>query len=122
MSYIKESKSSKTLTSVGGSVENDERSPSFFIFPKKQSRLTFLKAPMAHKTFSQEQFVTKHYTLNVSFTNSISKNSLVPGVNNSLFLSLGLRQETVPFETNLIFLKRLKTNVTCSDREYMSIY
>ena len=101
--------------------DSDELQPSFFVFPCNRSRLTFLKAPMAHKTFSQEQFLTKTYTLSISFNNNFRHNSVVGGVNNSMFLALSLRQNNLPFESNLMFLKKLKMSLTCSDSGYMTI-
>ena len=42
---------------------NSEEVPSFFTKPKKVSMFTITKAPMAHKTFSQEQYKIKYYSL-----------------------------------------------------------
>jgi len=119
MSYIREAQSSKkTELSKDGTADTNHE-PSFFIFPKRQTKATFLKAPMAHKTFSQEQFLYKHYTLNISFSNDSQETSLITGLNNSIFAALKLRSETVPFETNLVFLKRFRTTLTCADQNFM---
>lgn len=101
--------------------DSEELQPSFFVFPCNRSKLTFLKAPMAHKTFSQEQFLTKTYTLSISFNSDFRHNSTVVGVNNSMFLALSLRQDNLPFESNLMFLKKMKMSLSCSDPLYMTI-
>jgi len=119
--YIREAKTTKQKKKQDDDNSSDESQPSFFVHPCKRSRLTFLKAPMAHKTFSQEQFLNKYYTLSISFNNNFHKDSLVMGVNNSLFLALTLRQENLPFESNLMFLKKLRTSVTCGDARFMTI-
>lgn len=46
----------------------DFNPPAFFIYPKKRSFFTILKAPMAHKTFSQEQFKFQYYTYSITIT------------------------------------------------------
>ena len=101
--------------------DSEEMQPSFFVHPCKRKRLTFLKAPMAHKTFSQEQFLSKFYTLSISFNNNFRNDSIVSGVNNSMFLALSLRQENLPFESNLIFLKKLRMSLTCKDGDFMML-
>ena len=119
MAYIREVQvNQKRKVDEDGS---EELQPSFFVHPCKRSKLTFLKAPMAHKTFSQEQFLTKTYTLSISFNNDFRADSTIQGVNNSLFLALSLRQENLPFESNLIFLKKLRMSITCTDPRYMTL-
>lgn len=118
MSYVRESEARSTKKE---SSESDDNQPSFFIFPINRSRLTFLKAPMAHKTFSQEQFVSQFYTMSISFNNRLREGSTTPGVANSTFLALKMRSELTPFETNLIFLKKSRCSISVSDQKYMSI-
>ena len=118
MSYIRES---EVRAVSRESSDSEDSQPSFFIFPIKRSRLTYLKAPMAHKTFSQEQFVSQFYTMSISFNNKLKENSTIPGVSNSTFLALKTRRELSPFETNLIFLKKSRVSMSVSDKNYMSI-
>ena len=119
MAYIREIQVKQKRKA--GDEDSEELQPSFFVHPCKRSKLTFLKAPMAHKTFSQEQFITKTYTLSISFNNDFRNNSVIPGVNNSMFLALSLRQENLPFESNLIFLKKLRMSITCTDSHFMTL-
>ena len=50
--------------------DNDKKYhlPSFFIYPTRNYMTTILKAPMAHKTFSQEQFGVRYYSLSIAFS------------------------------------------------------
>jgi hypothetical protein len=99
----------------------EESIPSFFVYPIRQSRLTYLKAPMAHKTFSQEQFLTKSYTMSISFNNNFLANP-INSVNSSIYTILFIRKNLPLFESNLIFLKKLKVTVPVSDKNYMTIF
>jgi hypothetical protein len=97
------------------------KKPSFSVQPVKKKMLTLLKAPMAHKTFSQEQYVFKFYQLNVSYKNEFSYYKVVNSINKSLFLSLNLRLTNIPFETNLLFLKKFRFSFVSSDKTYMDL-
>jgi ribosomal protein S10 len=124
MTYIKETQnrsSSKQDLLTLGADEDDAVVPSFFVHPPKRSRLTFLKAPMAHKTFSQEQFMSKSYNLTISFNSSFRKQLNIKDVNNSLYIALYLRNTCLPTETNLLFLKKLRMSITSKDTKFMSI-
>lgn len=98
-----------------------DKKPSFSVQPAKKKLLTLLKAPMAHKTFSQEQYIFKFYQLNVSYKNSFNHNKLINSVNKSVFLSINLRRTFVPFETNLLFLKKFRFSFRASDKIYMNL-
>ena len=119
MSYVRETKLKvEAVTDVTNSKQDSY--PSFFVYPSKLSKRTFLKAPMAHKTFSQEQFKMKFYTLGISFDNSFRNESTVLGVNNSIFVALSMRNNYTPFESNLMFLKKLRISITCTDAAFIS--
>lgn len=45
----------------------DEKVPMFFIYPARNYKFTMIKAPMAHKTYSQEQFICRIYKLSITF-------------------------------------------------------
>ena len=90
--------------------------PKFFVYPKQNYLTTIQKAPMAHKTFSQEQFAISYYTLSISFViklpntklnkhkNSNAKNLIYPvrGINNSVYLALYLLKSMPYFSTNML--------------------
>ena len=111
----------------------DERSkvPALFIYPRKNYKTTIQKAPMAHKTFSQEQYMIRFYRLSITFhldfkdldlinKNNVSSkvffsktnpNNLYPyfihsyplnNVNNSMYYSLYLVRTMPVFSTNML--------------------
>jgi hypothetical protein len=124
MTYIKETQDRRTnghKSSISNSEEDNLLTPSFFIHPPKKSRLTFLKAPMAHKTYSQEQFLSKAYHLTISFDSAFRKQSSINNVSHSLYIALYLRNTSLPMETNLLFLKKLRMSITAKDVNYMSV-
>lgn len=109
--YIKTSKSNY-----------NSATPAFFIQPKKQTKFTNLKAPMAHKTFSQEQFVFKHYTITISFKTLISENLKINTLNDSIFLILSIRNSIPFFNTNLLFLQRISFSFYSTDQSYFKLF
>jgi len=80
--------------------------------PTKKTIFTLTKAPMAHKTFSQEQFVFKFYQVSVRFSLQAYTDLTV---NQSIYLLLLLRKSIPITETNLLFLKRFTLTLTGSD-------
>jgi hypothetical protein len=111
------------LIYVKGAYSSSEiaRVPSFFVQPVRQSKLTNLKTPMAHKTFSQEQFLFKKYTLTISFMHTHSSLNNIQNINTSIFIILLLRAETPFFNTNLLFLKRFTVQLSTSDGTFFSL-
>jgi len=97
---------------------NQSKKPSFVFKPKQISKLTLLKSPMAHKTFSQEQFQFKYYTLLISFTIDWTSVQHL-NVNQSLFLLLNLKNQ-IPFvETNFFFLKKFTLLIPSSASNFL---
>jgi hypothetical protein len=95
--------------------------PSFFVQPVSQSKLTNLKTPMAHKTFSQEQFLFKKYILTVSFSHLNSPAHKINTINTSMFAALIMRAETPFFNTNLLFLKKFTLQLKSSDAKFFTL-
>lgn len=125
MTYIREvhlESKTKKNKETSDFEEDSVLTPSFFIHPPKKSKLTFLKAPMAHKTFSQEQFINKSYHLTISFNNAFRNQSTIDNINNSLYIALYLRSTNLPTETNLLFLKKLRISLTSKDSNFMCLY
>ena len=119
MLYIQEvQKPSQALSAEAP--EDDPYRPSFFIFPVQTTKQTYLKAPMAHKTFSQEQFVSTTYSIAISFSSQPLSSEALTSTNDALFLALRLRASYSPFETNLFFLKRFRFAYTASDALHMT--
>lgn len=95
-----------------------EKKPSIFIYPKKTSKFTHLKAPMAHKTFSQEQFKSKFYFLSTSFgiNKGFYKNGYTTNnFNESLYLLLLLKKSPSYLSSPLLFLKKRTFYLSCKD-------
>lgn len=102
-----------------GTKTNKLQKPIFFVKPRLRSRFTITKAPMAHKTFSQEQYLFQFYNITTSFK------LLIPmkltwtynSSNNALQLLLSLHNETFFFETNLFFIQRLSITLPLSAKK-----
>jgi hypothetical protein len=95
------------------------RRPGFFIYPKKQYKFTNLKAPMAHKTFSQEQYMFKFYYLSISF--KVTSGQQLLSINKSLYFLLSQRRFYAFYGTNLFFLKRFTLVVSAMDRQFLHL-
>lgn len=95
--------------------------PTLFIKPYRQSRFTILKAPMAHKTFSQEQYLTRVYSL-ISTTKLPIKTPCVPDFNESMYTVLLLKSSFFFIETNLIFLNKLSITLGSGDSHLMKLF
>jgi len=98
--------------------------PNFFVFPKNNSLFTVLKSPMAHKTYSQEQFCIQYYSLSLSFKphNDSSVNNIF--LSNVEFLIFIRHLNFVNFflGTNLFFIKNFSIFLHAQDRGYFSLY
>jgi hypothetical protein len=101
---------------------NRSKIPSFFIHKKKQTKTTKLKTPMAHKTFSQEQFLLKFYYLSISFQVNHHPNIYPQSINTSLYTFTYLRKTLPFFSTNLLFLKRIGLTYQSKDTNFMHLY
>ena len=98
---------------------NSTQKPSFAFKPTKTSKTTLIKAPMAHKTFSQEQFKFRFFSLIISFhvPNSLQHST----VNQLLYVILSLKS-AVPFvETNFFLLKKFICILTSSDSRFFKL-
>ena len=91
--------------------------PSFFVQPLSRTKMTLLKAPMAHKTFSQEQYMFRFYSLTVAFDGQ-SLQSIPTSLNQSLFLTSSLRNFEVSMETNLLVLSRFRISFPSEDLKF----
>lgn len=113
---FEESKESKTAEL--------SKKPSFFIHPYSQSKTTLIKAPLAHKTFSQEQFFKRYYKISVSFvpSNTLSSDEIVNSVNGSIYCSIFIRDNLPMISTNLLFLKRTSYSYNSTDSHFYSYH
>jgi hypothetical protein len=108
-------------TTLDNSKENS-KIPAFFIYPRCNYKTTIQKAPMAHKTFSQEQFQFKFFYLVISLSINLSiKNFNIYSTNQLLFRIYSLRQK-IPFvETNFFLLKSFSILLPFKSQKFLSI-
>ena len=121
MSYIQDFKPSVRKSTHPKEQLESQRKPCFFVQKKCTSKRTYLKAPMAHKTFSQEQFLYQTYKISVSFTATTGAGVSLNSINDSLYVALKLRHAFAPAETNLFFLKKMTLTYCASDAIFMSL-
>lgn len=96
----------------------------FFIKPVRSTKFTTQKAPMAHKTFSQEQWLYKHYSLSFSFEPSndyLPTYRPVSSANGAIYIGLLLLQSSYGFTTNLLNLSRVTHRFESYDVSYMTV-
>jgi len=95
--------------------------PSFAFKPTRIHRTTLIKSPMAHKTFSQEQFQFKFFNLVISFTVPFLQSIKILNINQLLYLILSLKT-SIPFvETNFFLLKRFKIVLPSKDTNFLKL-
>jgi ribosomal protein S10 len=89
--------------------DNSKKVPSFFVYPCRLYKFTTIKSPMAHKTFSQEQFFCKNYKLSISFNSKVgSTNSLnLMHINNSLYFTTFFFNQMPSIGTNMLLIQRI---------------
>jgi len=94
----------------------------FAFLPKKRSMYTLTKAPMAHKTFSKEQFKFQVYKCKVSIKSKLI-NEFKPYSLLQTKVCLVIAKQTFPvLETNLLFLKKCSIFMDTSAYSFYSYY
>jgi hypothetical protein len=101
--------------------------PSFFIYPCRRQSFTLIKSPMAHKTFSQEQFLYKKYQLSVSFSSQLTSSGGVGTLtvcsvgSSTFFLDFILR--SMPYiSTNLFLIQRYTVIYYSTDPTFFNLF
>lgn len=94
----------------------------YIILPSRVKKLTLLKSPMAHKTYSQEQIKFRYYKILKIFKIN-NDNIKIPNNVKILNLILNVRGENYlkGLSTNLIFLKKIKIKINFIEKEYFKI-
>lgn len=94
----------------------------FFVLPIKKKICTQIKAPIAHKNWSKEQFNFQFYALRISFRTSF-KNYFLPNSLDAATLFVFLSKRFFPvFETNVLFLKNYKIIFSMRDTRYFNYF
>jgi len=91
------------------------------ILPKRKKILTHLKAPMAHKTFSQEQFQLTYYYFFSKFNLNYPKNTTIPSINGSIYLNLQLRSFNFIQGTNVLEVQKFIFLTTAQDSKFFNL-
>lgn len=102
-------------------VADSFKRPSIVIKPIKQSKFTSLKAPMAHKTFSQEQYWLRFYRLQINFRISKFDRPTINSISGSVYTLLLLRSSLPLIETNLMLLKCFSFSIPASDSNFFTL-
>jgi hypothetical protein len=91
----------------------------FATLPCRKSKHTAAKAPMAHKTFSQEQFIVKYYFLTFRTTTKPIDSINFTSVNNALLISNIFYNASFFSGTNLFLLYRARSWFSTSDTRFL---
>ena len=126
ISYLSQS---SDLTNLGKKEGNSRAGcPSFFIYPFRNYKTTITKAPMAHKTYSQEQFMMRFYKFSISFysNNLVSgysgDKSYLSGLDKILYFSHFVRRDMPYVGTNMLFLSKYTVVFYCIDSSFFSFF
>lgn len=108
----------KTNQNLKKDIKYHKYAPKFSVKPFKNSKFTIIKAPMAHKTFSQEQYLYSYYSLSTEFSFFL-KNSFLD-LNKLLHFFLILKQSKFSIETNLFFVQKICVTTKLNDSIFLS--
>jgi len=102
--------------------KHKERTIRFAFLPSTRKTYTLTKAPMAHKTFSKEQFAFKYYKFKVSIRASFEEHFSITSVEHAA-TSLSISKNFFPvFETNMMFLKFYRIQMLSTAPQFYSYY
>ena len=93
----------------------------FAKLPKMQTKHTAIKAPMAHKTFSQEQFIIRYYRL-VIVSGFLTADKDLACLGTHLVVSNIFRHLPMWSGTNMLILNKVILRLPVSDNKYFSYY
>ena len=95
--------------------------PGFFIYPKKVTKFTILKAPMAHKTFSQEQISFSSYSFSLTLFLEL-QSPTAPSKDAATGLLDYFGGLSLFYGTNMLFLKNFRVIFLIKDSHFFSYY
>ena len=94
----------------------------FAFLPSTRKTYTLTKAPMAHKTFSKEQFAFKYYKFKVSIRAVFEEPFQLTSVDQASTSLLIAKNSFPVFETNMMFLKFYNIQMVSSAKEFYSYF
>lgn len=109
------------ISSLTSSI-NSKKKLKIAVLPTKRKIFTLTKAPMAHKTWSKEQYKFQYYKFKISFVSSFKDNNSVTSVNSALLFSLLAKKNISNFETNVFFLKSFSFFFFFKDVNFFNYY
>jgi hypothetical protein len=93
-----------------------------FVLPIQKKISTQIKAPIAHKNWSKEQFLFRYYLLRISFFGDFRLKN-IPNSSDAGLLCVLLSKKNFPvFETNILFLKNYKIMFFFNDFLYFNYF
>jgi hypothetical protein len=99
------------------------KSPAFFIYPRKNYKTTITKAPMAHKTYSQEQFMIRFYNFSITFHSDYVGGGYgsLNSVNKSSYFASFLKRAIPVTGTNMLFVSKYSLVFGSKDSSFFSL-
>jgi hypothetical protein len=94
----------------------------FSFLPRRRKMYTLTKAPMAHKTFSKEQFKFQLYKCKVSIRTRLGKNYRLQSIDHLKAAFIITKSSFPTLETNLLFLKTCRISMEGSAVNFYSYY
>lgn len=94
----------------------------FFIFPLNNKKFTLTKAPIAHKNWSKEQYKYSYYRFNIKFNSILKEENFIYNINSALLFFILSKKEFPFFETNLLFLKKIKIKLFYNDINFFNFF
>lgn len=87
----------------------------FFVLPTTQQVYTLTKAPIAHKTWSKEQYKFQFYLIRISFNNNHFVDEQICNLNQGLLFFLLIKKTPPYFASNLLLIKNFRILISVSD-------
>jgi len=108
---------------VNGGGNSAVKNPSFFIYPKKNYKTTITKAPMAHKTYSQEQFMVRFYSFSITFHSDYVGDhcGTLDSIGKSSHFASFLKKATPFTSTNMLFVSKYSLVFGSKDSSFFSL-
>lgn len=92
----------------------------FFVLPKQRTMSTQIKAPIAHKNWSKEQYEFSNFLIRISFNAFFQNRRLPYSINAGLLFALLSKKAFPTFETNTLFLKTFKILFYITDDKFFN--
>jgi hypothetical protein len=92
------------------------------VLPLNRRKFTLTRAPMAHKTFSKEQYKFQFYKFKITFNAFLKEKCVLNSLNAGLLFVLLSKKFFPQFETNILFLKSCNIVFIVKDKQYFDYF